>query len=119
LGTLDPTLNPDLEDIAASYGEGTFLVAMQGDGIVGTGALKLHGDGSGEIVRMSVATECRRQGIGRRILDALIEDGRERGLDRIILETTETWEGAIAFYQDAGFEVTHYLDGDVYFVLRL
>jgi len=118
-GTLDPTLNPDLDDIATSYGDGTFFVATQGDRIVGTGALKLHGDGSGEVVRMSVATDCRRQGVGRRILDALIEDGRARGLNRIILETTATWQGAIAFYQAAGFTVTHHKDGDIYFVLPL
>ncbi|MCJ7739200.1 MAG: GNAT family N-acetyltransferase, partial [Anaerolineae bacterium] len=93
-----------------------------GKRIAGTGALKPHsGDAharAGEIVRMSVARDCRRRGIGRRILDALIEIGRERGYARIIVETTQTWAGAIAFYQSAGFEITHHQDGNVYFVLE-
>ncbi len=41
-GVLDPSLNPDLDDIAASYRQATFLVARCGDRIVGTGALLPH-----------------------------------------------------------------------------
>jgi len=131
-GIPDPALNPDLDDIATTYADATFLVAWQGDRlaceggrVIGTGALTPHGATSrgrevvGEIVRMSVATDCRRRGVGRRILEALIEAGRERGYERIILETTQTWAGAIAFYQNAGFEITHHQDGDVYFVMEL
>lgn len=120
-GTLDPTLNPDLGDIASTYADATVVVACQSDRIIGTGVLKPQGEGArvGEIVRMSVATDCRRRGIGRQILNALIEAGRERGYARIILETTQTWDGAIAFYQAAGFQITHHQDGDVYFVMQL
>ena len=118
-GTLDPSLNPDLDDIATTYADATFLLACQGSRIVGTGVLKPRDTDAGEIVRMSVAADCRRRGIGRRILDALIADARDRGYARIILETTQTWAGAIAFYQNAGFEITHHQDGDVYFVMEL
>jgi len=118
-GTLDPTLNPDLDDIATSYKDATFLVACDGSRIVGTGVLKPRETDAGEIVRMSVAGDMRRRGLGRRILDALIADARDRGYARIILETTQTWAGAIAFYQNAGFEITHHQDGDVYFVMDL
>ena len=118
-GTLDPTLNPDLDDITTSYKDATVLVACEGGRIIGTGVLKPRDTDAGEIVRMSVAGTMRRRGIGRRILDALIAAGRERGYARIILETTETWDGAIAFYQSAGFKITHHQDGDVYFVMEL
>ena len=118
-GTLDPTLNRDLDDIATTYKDATLLVACEGSRIVGTGVLKPRDSDAGEIVRMSVAHDMRRSGIGRRILDALIAAGREHGYARIILETTQTWAGAIAFYQNAGFEVTHHQDGDVYFVMDL
>ena len=118
-GTLDPTLNPDLDDIESTYADATVLVAREGVRIIGTGVLKPRDTDAGEIVRMSVARDCRRRGLGRRILDALITAGRERGYARIILETTQTWAGAIAFYQSAGFEITHHQDGDVYFVLDL
>ena len=118
-GTLDPSLNPDLDDIATSYKDAVFLVACEGDRIIGSGVLKPRDSDAGEIVRMSVAAGCRRRGIGRRILDALIAAARERGYARIILETTQTWAGAIAFYQAAGFEITHHQDGNVYFVRHL
>ena len=36
-GTLDPTLNPDLNDIAQSYTEGNFIVALLDGHIIGTG----------------------------------------------------------------------------------
>ena len=118
-GTLDPSLNPDLDDIATTYADATFLLACQGSRIVGTGVLKPRDTDAGEIVRMSVAGDMRRRGLGRRILDALIADARDRGYARIILETTQTWAGAIAFYQNAGFEITHHQNGDVYFVMEL
>ena len=118
-GTLDSSLNPDLDDIATSYKDATFLVACEGSRIVGTGVLKPTDTDASEIVRMSVAGDMRRRGLGRRILDALIADARDRGYARIILETTQTWAGAIAFYQNAGFEITHHQDGDVYFVMEL
>ena len=70
---------------------------------------------SAEIVRMSVNKAWRGQHIGTLILNALCDAARVRGITHIILETTETWQDVIAFYQRNGFSITHYLDGDVYF----
>lgn len=118
-GELDLSLNPDLNDIAASYADGVFLVAYEGDKLVGTGALIPEGDGNGRIVRMSVDRSLRRRGIGRRLLEALVQRGREIGYQAIVLETTETWEDAVGFYQQYGFETTHYANGDRHFRLDL
>jgi ribosomal protein S18 acetylase RimI-like enzyme len=118
-GTLDPTLNPDLNDIAQTYANATFLVAWQGDKIIGTGALVPRENGVAEIVRMSVAADQRRKGIGRQILQKLCEQAKRNGYKRLVLETTETWTEVIEFYQRFGFQITHYLDGDVYFALDL
>ena len=118
-GFLDPTKNPDLEDIAASYRPGTFLVARLDNEIAGTGALIPHQAGTAEIVRMSVAPQHRRKGIGRRILDELLEQAQAQGYRQVILETTDTWQEVIKFYLDCGFHITHYKDGDVYFLLEL
>ena len=118
-GQLDPAKNPDLNDIAFTYAEATFLTAWLENRLVGTGALVPHGDGVAEIVRMSVARDLRRGGIGRRILAALVQQGRELGFQRIILETTETWSEVVKFYLSYGFRITHYKDGDVYFALEL
>ncbi len=118
-GFLDSSKNPDLDDIATSYAGATFLVARLGEAIVGTGALVPLQDGVAEIVRMSVAQQHRRSGIGRRILESLIEQARAQGFRQIILETTSTWSEVIEFYLRCGFRITHTQEGDVYFEMAL
>jgi GNAT superfamily N-acetyltransferase len=118
-GTLDARLNPDLDDIPASYADGLFLVAEIGGVLAGTGALIPEEPGAGLFMRMSAAREKRRQGIGRLLLDALLAAARQRGYRRIVLETTATWEDAIAFYRRAGFEPVAERHGDLHFVLAL
>jgi len=118
-GSIDETLNPDLNDIAASYAGAVFLVARMEERVVGTGALVPGPNGSAEVKRMSVAADLRRRGLGRIILTALIEQARSLGCRRVILETTSTWQEVIDFYLDYGFTVTHTCDGDTYFALDL
>ena len=118
-GVLDPSLNPDLNDIRSSYKDAIFLVAWQQARIIGTGALVPRSNQTAEIVRMSVAAGMRRQGIASRILQELCQQAKAAGYERIVLETTETWDDAIGFYHRFGFKITHYLDGDVYFALDL
>lgn len=118
-GRLDPTKNPDLEDITTSYADATFLVARRAGQIVGTGALVPRQDGVAEVVRMTVAAEHRRQGIGRFILQELVLRARHAGFQSVILETTQTWQEVIAFYVQCGFHITHYQSGDVYFAMEL
>jgi GNAT superfamily N-acetyltransferase len=118
-GKIDPTKNPDLNDIAVTYASADFLVAWSDGRIVGCGALVPQADQIAEIVRMSVAADLRRQGLARRILNQLIEIAREKGCRQVILETTATWSGVIEFYLRCGFHITHYQDGDVYFALDL
>lgn len=118
-GTLNPLLNLDLNDIAASYAEETFLVAILGNEIVGTGALISRGNHIGEIVRMSVKAAYRRQGIGRKLLDTLVNHAEECGFEKVILETTSTWENAVKFYLRYGFKATYKKGGNTYFELGL
>jgi GNAT superfamily N-acetyltransferase len=114
-GGLDPTLNLDLDDIADSYADAVFLVGHL-DGptdrrVVATGALRMRqGDGGGregEIVRMAVASDARRRGIGQQMLRALTDEARRLGVRRIVLETTSDWHDIMTFYRRCGFTVTH------------
>jgi ribosomal protein S18 acetylase RimI-like enzyme len=118
-GRLDPDKNPDLEDIATSYAGATFLVACRDNELIGTGALVPLDPTTAEIKRMSVAAKYQRQGIGRLLLDHLLEQARTGGYRHIQLETTATWKQAISFYQKAGFVLTHFANGDAYFKLDL
>ena len=118
-GTLDPTKNQDLNDISSTYANGIFLVAWQNNQIIGTGALLPMSNDTAEIVRMSVVANMRRKGIGKMILQKICERAKIDGYKRLVVETTETWNEVIEFYKQFGFQITHYLDGDVYFALDL
>lgn len=118
-GVLDPSLNPDLNDIRASYADGCFLTAWRGGELVGTGGFAPAAPGCVQIARMSVRKDLRGRGVGSRILEALLEQARGRGAVRAILETTETWDDVICFYLRAGFHITHRQDGDVYFEKKI
>jgi N-acetylglutamate synthase-like GNAT family acetyltransferase len=116
---IDPTKNPDLNDIATTYAIADFLVAWCDGRIIGCGALVPRPGQTAEIVRMSVAADMRRQGIVSGIVERLVEIARERGNRQVILETTATWMGVIEFYLRCGFRITHYQDGEVYFARDL
>ena len=118
-GFLDQSRNPDLNDIANAYKDGVFLIAWLGDEIIGTGALIQHSELVAQIVRMSVAAHARRQGIGCKILETLVQAAKDRGFKKVVLETTQSWLGVIHFYTSFGFQITHYENGDAYFFLLL
>lgn len=118
-GFLDESKNPDLDNIATTYADGTFLVAWLDEEIIGTGAFKPYSATQVEIVRMSVKKDLRRQGIGQQILSELCKIATEKGYAEVILETTETWQDVIDFYLSYGFEITHHQDGDAWFRMKL
>jgi GNAT superfamily N-acetyltransferase len=120
-GWVDETRNPDLEDIAASYAppRGTFLVAVAGDMLVGTGALRRTDGYSGEIVRVSVRRDWRGQGVGRMLVARLLEQAREQGLKRVVVETNNNWYDAIGLYRRCGFAQYAQDDVSVYLMLEL
>ena len=106
-GSIDPTLNPDLDDIGATYGHGTILVARIEGRIVGVGMLVPAGPGEGEVKRMSVAREHRRTGVAAALLRELVAIARQQGRRAVVLETTATWTDAVQFYESFGFVFTH------------
>lgn len=118
-GTLDLTLNADLNDIATAYKDAIFLVAFRGDRLLATGALVPRSPIRAEIVRMSVARDDRRRGIGSLVLRRLLDGAKRAGFRQIILETTATWEEVVQFYLRHGFQISHYRGDDAYFVLDL
>ena len=105
-GRIDETLNRDLDDILASYGHGRTVVVRVGDEIVGTGTIVPRDSGRAEIIRMSVATDQRRDGVGRGIVSTLVDTARGWGSGSVVLETTSTWREVVAFYLSCGFRIS-------------
>ena len=52
-----------------------------------------------------VSPACRRQGVGRHLMQALIQKAREAKLRVLVCETQNTNAPAIAFYRKMGFEI--------------
>jgi len=112
-GRIDEALNPDLDDLVATYAAGRTVLVRNADGIlIGTGTVVPRSTDRAEILRMSVAPSARRTGVGRRIVDELVATATSWGATTVVLETTSTWNEVIAFYVDCGFEVTHVEEGD-------
>lgn len=57
----------------------------------------------GEIARIAVDSNFRKQGIGHRLLDYTSSVCREKGVTRLLLDVRESNQGARAFYKNCGF----------------
>jgi GNAT superfamily N-acetyltransferase len=122
-GSVDDSLNSDLADLTSADASGRTLVACDGRLVVGTGTVIPREATTAEIVRMSVAREYRRAGVGRRLVVELVEIARQWGMERVILETSAHWTDVVQFYERCGFTPTHFEDGafgrDAWFELIL
>lgn len=120
-GTIDETMNPDLDDITASYHDrgAAIVVAERGGEIVGCGILVQEDEASGRLVRMSVRGDQRGQGLGKRLVRELLEAARARGYAKTVCETTDDWADAIALYRSCGFTEVGRWDGDIHFTIDL
>jgi ribosomal protein S18 acetylase RimI-like enzyme len=117
----DPSANPDLDDISASYinrGAEVVVVDIKGE-IVATGALLPERDRGGRIVRMSVDRAYRRRGFGRQVVEELVRRARRRGMFEVVVLTDTPWTSALALYRSCGFEYVGQDDTDTHFALRL
>ncbi|MEJ2748799.1 MAG: GNAT family N-acetyltransferase [Anaerolineae bacterium] len=104
-GFIDETLNSDLDDIWQHYVvPGNIFVVAEIEGqIVGSGALIKEAKGVGRLVRMSVSANYQRRGIGRKLVQHLIQRAIEQGYQCLLVETNHDWYDAIGLYQSCGF----------------
>lgn len=105
----------DVDDYQAQYGppRGMFLVAIDGDEIIGTGALRRIDDETAELRRMWLLEAYHGQQIGYRLIQELFAFARAAGYRRIRLSTSAVQERAIRFYTRLGFyPIPPYRDTD-------
>lgn len=84
----------------------TVFVARDEDGkAVGCGALKMHGDGVGEVKRMFTLPEIRGKRVGSVLVDAIVDLAKAKGISRLVLETGTGpgFTGAWRLYENSGF----------------
>lgn len=79
-----------------------FFVARLDDEPVGCGGVAFE-NGWAEVKRMYVRPSARGCGVAKAILTRLEQEARQRGVERIVLETGDVLHAAIRLYQRAGF----------------
>jgi molybdenum cofactor guanylyltransferase len=97
----DPRLDPDLADPAAVYE--AVWVALAGEEVVGSVALRRISATDVELKRMYLHRRMRGRGVGRKLLQMAIAWAREHRIGRIALDTTEEMDAARRLYEASGF----------------
>lgn len=82
---------------------GAILMAASGDEILGTVALVPVDGETVELAKMAVADHAQGLGIGRRLVESVLERARVMGAKRVYLESNTKLKPAIALYARHGF----------------
>lgn len=83
----------------------TFWTAREDSELLGVGALKIHGDNTGEVKSMRTSPASRGRGVAAAILRRIIDTAHDKGLSELNLETgsDEFFASAWRLYERHGF----------------
>jgi len=85
---------------------GIILLARQGDTPVGCGMTQPLDDATAEIKRVYVSDAARGLGIARQLCAQLVEQARQDGFGRVVLDTSRAFDTARRLYTGLGFVET-------------
>lgn len=83
--------------------KGRLLLGYMEDQPMGIACLKALTDSIGEVKRMYVRTQARNRGLGRALLNELLEEARQIGYERVRLDSARFMTSAHELYRNAGF----------------
>ena len=83
---------------------GRLLLVKEDEAIAGIACMKKLRDDTCEIKRMYVRPSFRGKQIGRSLLNALIQDAKEIGYSKILLDSARFMEAAHKLYRSTGFK---------------
>ncbi len=81
------------------------VVAYDGELPVGCGSFKQYDSTTAEVKRVFVCSAYRGRGISRKIMMRLENKAREKGFNKLILETGEPLSTAMGLYKNVGYRV--------------
>lgn len=105
------------EDFARPWNDGEFASLLDQDAVFGYAAREVGkareamvgfvlarlAAGEAEILTIAVARACRRRGVGRRLMDAVLRELHVQRAEALFLEVDESNAPAIALYRRLGF----------------
>jgi putative acetyltransferase len=103
----------DLDNVQQVYGgpRSIFLVVLDDDRVVGTGALRPFDEQTAELKRLWLFEDYHGQRLGYQLVMQLFEFARKVGYGRIYLQTSLQSQRAIGFYKRLGFvEIPAYFE---------
>jgi putative acetyltransferase len=83
--------------------DGRLYLAWQGDVLAGCVALRRHDGASAEMKRFFVRPAFQGQGLGRLMAERIVQEARQIGYARILLDTLPVMQKAQAMYAAMGF----------------
>lgn len=96
----------DMDDIQKNYfdNNGTFLITLDNESVIGTGALRFLEEDVCELKRMWLLSEYHGQGLGYHMIQELFSMARNLGYKIMRLETDPVFQQrAVDFYKQLGF----------------
>ncbi len=116
-----PLTGASLADMRPPHG--AFLLACDGAQTFACVGLRREDGTTGEVKRLWVSPAARGQGLAPRMMAALTDRARKRGMTRLILDTSAHLPGAVALYHRLGWtEIARYNDNPYahhFFEMRL
>ena len=96
----------ELQGLPGVYGAqgGALLLAMSADQPAGTIGLRRLDLRSGEVKRLYLRPQFRGQGLGRRLVEAVMDRARALGYGSVYADTLPVMTDALSLYQRMGFE---------------
>ena len=100
-------LREEVDRIEAYYAErtGSFWIAEDSNGLLGTFGLEHVDERAAELRRMYVASQARRRGLARMMLERAEHVCRDAGCDILVLSTSELQQAALQLYRTSGFKL--------------
>lgn len=99
----------ELEKLPGEYvgaARGAFLVADDGDSLVGCVAMRAVSAESCEMKRLYVDPSARGSGLGRQLVESVLDRARSFGYEKMLLDTLPSMQTAQALYREIGFVET-------------
>ena len=114
----------DIDHFQSYYfgNHGLFLVVIDDNQVVGTGAFRRIDENVCELKRLWLLEPYQGKGMGYQVLKELIKFAKAKGYKKVVLETDYEQERAFRFYRKAGFQPTEkYNDrnSDVYMEMQI